>query len=265
MAQHLPPFAAEPEDLSALSELEQVERLKNGLMTRATGGFFDEEEYRALRRSLRNNASLSAKLPDFLRTCSHLSQYWSFIQKLFPSYQERRDYLWDAFAPAIDYLETKVSGLVVTPDSDMLAQFDAQGVHAAWDKALNRRNDDPEGAITAARTLIETGCKHILDDASIPYRPTDDLPNLWHRTATVLNLAPSQHQDELFKAILGNCQTIVDRLAAIRNIVGDAHGQGRHPVTPTPRHAELAVNLAGSMAAFLVATWLEQSEGGALT
>ena len=81
----------------------------------------------------------------------------------------------------------------------------------------------------------------------------------------MLNLAPSQHQDELFKAILGNCQTIVDRLAAIRNIAGDAHGQGRRPVKPTPRHAELAVNLAGSMAAFLVATWLEQGEGGAPT
>ena len=207
MAQHLPPFAGEPEDLSALSELEQVERLKHGLMARATGGFCDEREYRVLRGEVRKNATLFGTLPAFLRTCSDLSQYWSFIQKLLPSYQERRDYLWDAFAPAIDYLETKDSSLVVTPDSEMLAQFNAQGVHIAWDKALNRRNNDPEGAITAARTLIETVCKHILDDAGIPYGPTDDLPNLWHRTARVLNPAPSQHQDELCKAILGNCQT----------------------------------------------------------
>jgi hypothetical protein len=209
---------------------------------------------------MRKNSVLFAKLPDFLRTCSDLSQYWSFIQKRFPSYQERREYIWQAFAPVIEYLEVNDSVLVVTPGSKSLAQFNAQGVHTAWEKALGRRSDDPEGAITAARTLIETVCKHILDDAGIPYGPTDDLPNLWHRTAKVLNLAPSQHQDELFKAILGNCQTIVDRLAAIRNIVGDAHGQGRHPIKPTARHAELAVNLAGSMAAFLVATWLEQVE-----
>jgi hypothetical protein len=254
------PLVAEPEDLSDLSKLDQVERLKNGLMARATGGSFDEREYRVLRGELRKNATLFAKLPDFLRTCSDLSQYWNFIQKLFPTYQERRVYIWQAFAPAIEYLETKDSALIVAQVGDTLAQFNAQGVHAAWDKALNRRNDDPEGAITAARTLVETVCKHILDDASIPYQPTDDLPNLWHRTAKVLNLAPSQHQDELFKAILGNCQTIVDRLGAIRNIAGDAHGQGRRPVKPTPRHAELAVNLAGSMAAFLVATWIEQNE-----
>lgn len=29
------------------------------------------------------------------------------------------------------------------------------------------------------------------------------------------------------------------------------HGQGKRPVKPLPRHAELAVNMAGSMASFL--------------
>jgi hypothetical protein len=35
--------------------------------------------------------------------------------------------------------------------------------------------------------------------------------------------------------------------------VDDAHGQDNRPVKPLPRHAELAVNMAGSMAAFLLA------------
>jgi Abortive infection C-terminus len=259
------PFGVEPEDLAALDGLEQVERLKNCLMARATGSVIDSGEYQTLRRVLRNDPAVYAKLPAFVRTCSDLSQFWNFIQKTFPSYQERREFLWQAFAPAIEYLEAKQTSPGMAPVGQMLAQFNAEEVHAAWEKALTRRNDDPEGAITAARTLVETVCKHILDDAGIPYSPTDDLPKLWHRTAKVLNLAPSQHQDELFKAILGNCQTIVDRLAAIRNTVGDAHGQGRQAVKPTPRHAELAINLAGSMAAFLVATWLEQNETGELT
>lgn len=81
--------------------------------------------------------------------------------------------------------------------------------------------------------------------------------------AEVTNLAPSQHQEEVFRAILGNCQSIVNNLIAIRNRVGDAHGQGRRRVRPKPRHAELAVNLAGTMAAFLVETWQERnSENG---
>jgi hypothetical protein len=37
--------------------------------------------------------------------------------------------------------------------------------------------------------------------------------------------------------------------------LGDAHSQGPMRAKPLPRHAELAVNLAGTMATFLVATW----------
>jgi hypothetical protein len=139
-----------------------------------------------------------------------------------------------------------------------LADFDPENVRAVWQKALDRRLADPAGAITAARTLLETVCKHILDDLRIQYPDDCDLPRLWALTAEQLNLAPQQHQETIFKAILGNCQAVVGNLAAIRNRSGDAHGQGRRQVKPKARHAELAVNLAGTMAAFLVSTWKER-------
>ncbi len=43
--------------------------------------------------------------------------------------------------------------------SETVASFDEAGVHEAWQKALDRRSSDPEGAITAAKTLLETVCK----------------------------------------------------------------------------------------------------------
>jgi hypothetical protein len=132
-------------------------------------------------------------------------------------------------------------------------------VHAVWQKALDRRIGDPEGAITAARTLLESVCKHILDDASIEYPADTDPPKLWAMCAVTLNLAPHQHQEVLFRTILGNCQSVVNSLGALRNKIGDAHGTGRRPIKAKPRHAELAVNLAGKMAAFLVATLNEKS------
>jgi hypothetical protein len=61
-------------------------------------------------------------------------------------------------------------------------------------------------------------------------------------------LAPHQHQEKLFKTMLGNCQSVVNSLGALRNKIGDAHGSGRRSIKPKPRHAELAVNLAGAMA-----------------
>jgi hypothetical protein len=139
--------------------------------------------------------------------------------------------------------------------SQTLSSFDESGVHHAWSKALERRISDPEGAITAAKTLLETICKHILDEAGQDYGDNDDLPKLYNAAATTLQLAPTQHTEQVFKSILGNCQSIVGNLAGLRNKLGDSHGQGKRHVKPSARHAELAVNLAGSVAMFLVATW----------
>jgi hypothetical protein len=142
--------------------------------------------------------------------------------------------------------------------SAILINFDTEQVHIAWQKALERRNQDPEAAITMARTLIESVCKHILDEAGISHSDKDDLPKLYHETAKQLNLAPEQHQEEVFKQILGGCKSVIQGLGTLRNQLSDAHGKGKKAIKPSPRHAALAVNLAGSMAAFLVATWEER-------
>jgi hypothetical protein len=162
----------------------------------------------------------------------------------------------------IEFLEAQDRSPAVMPITETLHIFDAEHVQAAWQKALDRRAADPEGAITAARTLLETVCKHVLEDSQAEFPDDADLPKLWALASEQLNLAPQQHQENVFKAILGNCQAVVNNLGAIRNRIGDAHGQGRRPVRPKPHHAELAVNLAGTMAALLVATWQEQQGGG---
>lgn len=134
-------------------------------------------------------------------------------------------------------------------------KLDTKYIAEAWQKALERRNNDPEGAITAARTLLESVCKHILDESEITYGDNLDLPTLYGLTSKQLNLAPSQHTAEAFKKILGGAYSVIDGLANLRNRLGDAHGQGKRPVKPLPRHAELAVNMAGGMASFLLATF----------
>ena len=241
--------------------LDKAIRLQNGLIASATGGGFDggDSAYQELRGFFASRTDTKSKLPDFVRRCRDLGQFWGFVKYERGTYAERRSLLWDAFHPLIEYLETQDRSPGVAPISATLEAFDPDHVHAAWQKALDRRAADPEGAITAARTLLETVCKYVLDDTGAPYPDAADLPKLWALAAEQLNLAPHQHQEGVFKAILGNCQAVVNNLGAIRNRVGDAHGQGRRPVKPKARHAELAVNLAGTMAAFLVATWKERN------
>ncbi|CUH11158.1 hypothetical protein JSE7799_00169 [Jannaschia seosinensis] len=130
-----------------------------------------------------------------------------------------------------------------------------------WAKALERRAADPDGAVTAATTLLEEVCKHIIDDGGEEgWRIKWDIPKLYAETAKLLNIAPAQDQENVIRAIFGNCQSVVQNIGSLRNKGGDAHGGGRARVPFEPRHATLAVNLAGSMALFLIETWQAKRE-----
>jgi hypothetical protein len=152
------------------SALDKAVRLQDGLIAQATSGAFDggDSEYQELRRFFASRADTKAKLPDLVRHCRDLDQFWGWIKYERSTYAERRTLLWDAFHPLIDYLEADDRAPGVAPITETLEAFDPEHVHAAWQKALDRRAADPEGVITAARMLLETVCKHILDDLPVP-------------------------------------------------------------------------------------------------
>jgi Abortive infection C-terminus len=139
-----------------------------------------------------------------------------------------------------------------------LAALQADFLSQRWTNALERRESDPEGAITLARTLIEDVCKVIIVELNSSFSEEDDLPKLYRKTSSLLNLAPDQHTEQIFKQILGSCQSIVESLGAVRNKLSDAHSVGPLRARPTSRHAKLAVNLAGTMATFLSETFIER-------
>ena len=97
--------------------------------------------------------------------------------------------------------------------------------------------------------------KHILDERKISYSKDADLSDLYKSAATELNLSASQHTEELFRQILGSCSGVVTGLSRLRNTMGDAHGKGKLAYRPSARHAELAVNLAGTMCLFILRTY----------
>jgi hypothetical protein len=139
--------------------------------------------------------------------------------------------------------------------SATLEAFNPDVIHGRWQAALERRANNPEGAITLSRTLLEDVCKWIIHEAGESYDEMDDLPALYRKLAGILNLAPDMHTEQVFKQILGSCQSVVESLGALRNKISDAHSHGPLRVKPSARHAELAVNLSGTMATFLVSTW----------
>jgi len=238
------------------NDLERAQYLQSLLISYATGHEASDKEYQELRQYFLSNSGTKHLVPSWVRTNRSFEQFWPFIKHKFPTYAERRAFIWAEFTPLLEFLERGEKAPVDQSASEVLERFDTENVQIIWSKALDRRRTDPEGAITTARTLLETVCKHILDYEGVSYNEKKtDLPKLYHLVANELNLSPSQHTEKIFKQILGGCSSVVNGLGALRNQLGDAHGQGKKSVRPAPRHAELAVNLAGSVAIFLIETW----------
>ncbi len=231
-----------------------VETVKAMLVATATGQQC-VGDYGKLRQQLIANPTIKDKVPPFVRTCRTLDEFWGFIKPKFAHYYQRREFIREAFDPLLSFLEQSSTAPSDEANAAILTQVDSTHVQQAWQKALDRRTSDPEGAITAARTLLETVCKHILDRLGHAYDDKMDLPKLYGEVACRLNLSPSQHTERIFKQVLGGCHSVVEGLGAMRSKLGDAHGFGKAAVRPAPRHAELAVNLAGTMGTFLLATW----------
>lgn len=244
------------------SPAERATLMENLMTERATGGLgASTHVYEYLRREFMADPMTKELLPDFVRTSRTLDAFWPWIKNKAGSYADRRRLISEAFGPLADYLEGRNRAPGDQVISTSLGSFDADGVHAVWSKALERRKTDPEGAITVARTLLETVCKRILDQIpSASYTDKEDLPKLYAMAARALNLAPDQHSEEPIKAILGSAMTLVNGIGTLRNRLSDSHGRGGKPVRPSPRHASLAVNLAGGVATFLVETFLAREE-----
>lgn len=89
--------------------LEKVEKLQAGFTAIATSnaGGVDAGIHTRLRQELLGDPHFAVKLPDFVRRCRDSGQFWEFIEANFPTYRERREFIWTQFRPALDLLETQ--------------------------------------------------------------------------------------------------------------------------------------------------------------
>ncbi|MGV3607363.1 MAG: abortive infection family protein [Planctomycetaceae bacterium] len=251
--------------MSILKEItgnyERADSLVRMLISKATGGNFEEIAYFELRLFFIKDAELAQFVPNWLKSIRDGNQFWQFIKPKFPTYAERREFLWKEFQPLLRRCETGQSLPAEDEVITILKTLNSEGVESVWRKALFRLPEDPDGSITTSRTLIETVCKHILEEFKEPFDERDDLPKLYRKVALKLKLTPEDHDEQVFKQILGGCSSVVTGIGLVRNRLGDAHGHDRSHLKPKKRHAKLAVNLAGAMALFLLETHQKNKHG----
>ena len=236
---------------------QDIEDLKEILTTTATSSSFTNQandNYKLLRAKLIQDTSLKPITPEFIRSTRTLTEFWDFIKQQASTYSERRELIRIALEPLCQELEICDDFPSDASINKLLDCSSYEYIHAEWKKALSRRSNDPEGAITSARTFVECVCKHILHDEGLLYKEDADLPQLYKTVAKNLKLSPGDYSDDILRQILSGCSSVITGLGSVRNKFGDAHGKSARHFKPAPRHAELSVNLAGAMAMFLLQT-----------
>jgi hypothetical protein len=236
--------------------------LQELLIAHATGGPASNGDYVELRRGLLEDAGAGRFLPQFVRSCPDLASFWGWIKVAEPTYAGRRELIWRAFVPLLDHLESADRPSPEPAPMTGPISLETAAVRAAWERALGRSLSDPDGAIMAAHTLIEGLCRRVLDDAGASWGRKDDLPKLYGKAAKVLKIGPSHRARKAMRPVFEGCTDVVLGLLALP--VGDrdpSRRGGKKPVRAAPRHAQLAVNLAGALALFLAETWEARRRG----
>lgn len=243
---------------------QDITRIHSILVGIATGTKIENPiqiEYQNLRQKLILNSQVKTYLPEFVVSCRHLNEFWGFIKPKFTTYAERRHFLAQSFDRILTEIESgNLAHLSVIPQElaqQTLQEVESSILNKTWEKTISRQTNDPDGALTASRSLLESVIKHILDDLHEPYSEKDDLPNLYGKMATKLKLSPKMQDEEILKRFLGGCQGIVEGIGIMRNKLGDAHGKGRGSLVLDAKLIELVINMSQSLSIYWIKVYKE--------
>lgn len=138
--------------------------------------------------------------------------------------------------------------------------LDMDSVQRNLDQALAEADANPEGAITAACSTVESVCKCLLDEMGQPYPAKQDIGGLAKEVCKHLNLSPDrsdlpQGAEQDIRQILGGLAAVTGGIGSVRTHAGDAHGRGKSASRVDGRIARLAIHAATTVSLFYIETW----------
>ncbi|MCP4211441.1 MAG: abortive infection family protein [Halieaceae bacterium] len=206
-----------------------------------------------------------------------------YLPKIIEAAADPRDFLRDPerHQAVIDYLQRALSpdGFELQNNGDRIrlveagrstpvlqklsgtaAVIDFDTVRRDLDRALDSARTDPEDAVTAACSTVESVCRSILTELGEPLPSKKDVKGLYNAVRKPLGLSPdradlgSEIADDVRK-ILSGLATVVEGVGALRTHGGDAHGRERGYARLDERIASLSIHAASTIALFLIETW----------
>lgn len=151
-------------------------------------------------------------------------------------------------------------GAVIGAVAAKTATLDFDTVSRDLDRALTNAESDPEDAVTAACSTLESVCRSILVELGLPLPAKRDIDGLVRAVQEPLDLSPGRTDlpkeiaDDI-RQVLGGLTTTAKGVGALRTHGGDAHGRERGRKSVDARIARLAIHASSTVALFLIETW----------
>jgi len=157
----------------------------------------------------------------------------------------------------------QAGGAIVASVIEKTALLNFDTVQRDITRALNSVAGDPEDAVTAACSLIESVCRSILIELKLGLPPKKDIDGLVRAVQGPLGLSPGRTDlpTEIaadVRQVLGGLTSVAKGIGALRTHGGDAHGRERGFRRIDARIAGMAINAAGSLTLFFIETWEQQ-------
>lgn len=203
------------------------------------------------------------------------SRLSTFHIKSHPTYQEKLDKLSTEDKQEIFQAlllvyplrdnEPEITEVIYYPDFDIetnelvetkeLERISFDYIHNQIKKCNSKIADkDFDGAVTNARTLIESICLYILESKTKKKHNYDgNLLKLYKSVATILKMSPGNYDDDNLKQILSGVFSIINGVSGLRNTYSDSHGTAPSKISYKidERHSILTVNLAKTITEYL--------------
>lgn len=132
---------------------------------------------------------------------------------------------------------------------------DVQGISDEFERAASKAESEPREAVSAAANILESLCKHYIEQEGLQMPAKQVLGDLWGVVRKDLGFDPSQIADDDLKGILAGLIQVVHSVAAFRTHASSAHGAGPKAYRMEPRHSRLAVHAAHTVALFVLESW----------
>ena len=152
------------------------------------------------------------------------------------------------------------SGVVIGAAAAKAGTIGFDAVQLDIERALASAENDPEEAVAAACSTIESVCRTILTELKLPLPARRDIDGLVRAVQELLGLSPvrSDLPAEIaadVRQVLSGLTTTAKGIGALRAHAGDAYGRERGSRRIDGRIARLAIHGASTLALFLIETW----------